>query len=260
MDTKSSLPATAEQVQGIEPIAVQVESIPVTMEQVRKYIAPTATQQELFMFMGICRSYGLNPLKREIHFVKYGNSKASIVVGYEVYLKRADRTGKLNGWSVTIEKDSMGEKAVCTINRKDWDEPFVWEVYREEFDKEQSTWKAMPYFMLKKVAIAQAMRMCFPDELGGMPYIREEGQYTPINGGMTQEMADIPAIESVEAVRNVRADQENYFSRANQVFKDEDERNRWQKELPNRTHRPTNQPPPSLKRTSLNPNRTNLSA
>jgi phage recombination protein Bet len=146
----------------------------ISIADVKKYIAPNATDKELFFFMGICKSYGLNPLKREIHFVKYGNAAASIIVGYEIYLKRAERTGKLDGWKCWIEKDEIGEKAVIEIKRKDQSTPIKWEVYRKEFDKQQSTWKAMPTFMLKKVAIAQGFRLAFPEDLGGIPYIPEE--------------------------------------------------------------------------------------
>lgn len=142
----------------------------ISLQDVKKYIAPNATDKELFMFMGICKSYGLNPLKREIHFVKYGNVAASIIVGYEIYLKRAERTGKLDGWKCWIE----GDKAVIEIKRKDQSIPIRWEVDRKEFDKAQSTWKTMPNFMLKKVAIAQGFRLAFPDELGGLPYLAEE--------------------------------------------------------------------------------------
>jgi hypothetical protein len=142
----------------------------ISIADVKKYIAPNATDKELFMFMGICKSYGLNPLKREIHFVKYGNVAASIIVGYEIYLKRAERTGKLDGWKCWIE----GDKAVIEIKRKDQSIPIRWEVDRKEFDKAQSTWKTMPNFMLKKVAIAQGFRLAFPDELGGLPYLAEE--------------------------------------------------------------------------------------
>ncbi len=157
-------------------LAVRVENkeLTITTEDIKKYIAPKATDKELFMFIGISKSYGLNPFKREIHFVKYGDSPASIIVGYEQYLKRADRTGKLDGWKCWIESDKVGEKAVIEIKRKDQANPIRWEVYRKEFDKNQSTWKAMPTFMLKKVAIAQGFRLAFPDELGGMPYIPEE--------------------------------------------------------------------------------------
>ena len=161
------------------------ETQEISVADVKRYIAPNATDKELFMFMGISRSYGLNPMKREIHFVKYGNSAASIIVGYETYLKRAERTGKLDGWKCWIE--DMGkptERAIIEIKRKDQSMPIVWEVYRKEFDKQQSSWKTMPTFMLKKVAIAQGFRLAFPEEVGGMPYIPEE---LPSTNGVTSE-------------------------------------------------------------------------
>ena len=43
----------------------------------------------------------------------------------------------------------------------------------EEFNKEQNAWKKMKAFMIMKVAIAQAHRLAFPEELGGI-YIAEE--------------------------------------------------------------------------------------
>ena len=154
----------------MENAVVVKEDMVISPDDIKKFIAPNATDKELFMFMGIAKSFGLNPLKREVHFVKYGNAPASIIVGYEIYLKRAERTGKLDGWKCWIE----GDKAVIEIKRKDQSIPIKWEVDRKEFDKQQSTWKAMPNFMLKKVAIAQGFRLAFPDELGGLPYLAEE--------------------------------------------------------------------------------------
>lgn len=150
-----------------------------SLDDIKKYIAPTATDKELFMFTSICKQFNLNPIKREIHFIKYGDSDASYVVGYETYLKRAERSGLLDGWNVSVEKDSIGEKAVIEIKRKDRSNSFKWEVYRREFDKGRSVWKDMPYTMLKKVAISQGFRLCFPVELGGMPYTEDEIDVTP---------------------------------------------------------------------------------
>jgi len=166
----------------------------ITADDVRKYIAPNATEKEFGILMGICKSHRLNPFIREVHFVKYGNGPANIITGYEVYLKRAERTGKLDGWKCWIESDKIGEKAVVEIKRKDQSTPFRWEAYRKEFDKGQSTWKSMPYFMLKKVAISQAFRICFSEDLGGLPYTAEE---MPIDkGGGVSEALPVEAIEA----------------------------------------------------------------
>jgi phage recombination protein Bet len=155
-----------------------------SIEDIKKYICQGATDKELFMFVNIAKSYGLNPMKREIHFVKYGTSLANIIVGYEIYIKRAEATHLLDGWSVELGKDELGEKAIITIYRKDRSQPFVWTVYRSEFDTQQANWKKMPLFMLRKVAISQGFRLAFPEELGGMPYIPEE---LPTTGGTTSE-------------------------------------------------------------------------
>jgi hypothetical protein len=191
------------------------ENREIAIADVKKYIAPNATDKELFMFMGIAKSFGLNPLKREIHFVKYGNAAASIIVGYEIYLKRAERTGKLDGWKCWIE----GDKAVIEIKRKDQSIPIKWEVDRKEFDKQQSTWKAMPNFMLKKVAIAQGFRLAFPDELGGLPYLAEELPQTAklsseelakdeiiVDAQVMPEEAPMPPVEELPSQVNVESE------------------------------------------------------
>jgi len=162
------------------------EEIKITATDITKFLCPTATEKEVYMALNIIKSYSLNPFKREVHIIKYGNSPAQVIVGYEVYLKRAERTGQLNGWDVTADENS----ATCTIYRKDWDKPLVWTVAKAEFDKGQAIWKSMPEFMLKKVAIAQAFRLAFPDELGGMPYTREEvDTFMPVPTSSKPEVA-----------------------------------------------------------------------
>jgi hypothetical protein len=47
-------------------------------------------------------------------------------------------------------------------------------VYWSEYTQDNSMWFSKPRTMLKKVAIGQGFRLCFPDELGGMGYLEEE--------------------------------------------------------------------------------------
>lgn len=149
---------------------VEKHELALTEKDVKAYICPTATDKELYMFMNIAKSYGLNPFKREVHFVKYGQNPGQVIVGYETYLKRAEATGKLNGWKAWVE----GDKAKIIIHRKDWEHPFEFEIDIKEFDKQQALWKTMRTFMAKKVVTAIGMRLCFPEDLGGMPYTAEE--------------------------------------------------------------------------------------
>jgi len=142
-------------------------------------IGDNLNDHEKRQFIEVAKAYQLNPFKREIYCVAYGqgdNRRLSIITGYEVYLKRAERTQKLDGWSVetagSIRTRSL--RAIVTIHRKDWQNPFVHEAWWIEYKQNNRMWNEKPVTMIKKVAIAQAFRFCFPDEFGGMPYTADE--------------------------------------------------------------------------------------
>jgi phage recombination protein Bet len=158
----------------------------ITAKQLTSYLdamglAQTLTEKEKIQFLEISQAFGLNPFKREIYCSKYGQGQMSIIVGYETYIKRAERSGQLDGWSVeTVGKvEDMSLKAIITIHRKDRKFPFVHEVLYAEYvqtTKEGAVTKfwQKAYTMIKKVAMAQGFRLCFSDELGGIPYTKEE--------------------------------------------------------------------------------------
>lgn len=142
---------------------------------------PVKTQT---MFINLAASFGLNPFKREIWCVGYGEN-FSVITGYETYIKRAERTAKMDGWQCEFEgvenlDKPYQAKAKMTIFRKDWSRPFTHEVYytevvqRNKDGRPNQTWAKMPVFMTKKVCMAQAFRLCFPDEFAGMPYTQDE--------------------------------------------------------------------------------------
>jgi phage recombination protein Bet len=141
------------------------------------------TEAERNQFVSVCQAFGLNPWKREVYATVYGEGdyrRFSVITGYEVYLKRADRSGKLDGWSSRIEGTGDSMKAIVEINRKDWSKPLIHEVYFAEAVQKKkdgtptSFWQKMPRFQLRKVCISQSFRLCFPDELGGLPYDSSE--------------------------------------------------------------------------------------
>lgn len=168
----------------------------VTADDIRKFIVGSKTlasvpKQQIDIAIEVARAYNLNPYKREVHFTPY-NGEIKIIVGYEVYLKRAEATHKLNGWKVEIMGMGADMRAVVTIYRKDWQHPFLHEAYKVEVAQNSPTWTKMPRFMLKKVAIGQAFRLAFPEEMGGMPYLEEElpdmtGSPAPIEQGVIED-------------------------------------------------------------------------
>lgn len=61
---------------------------PAVLEVIRNSLAPTASDQEFLLFAHKAASYGLDPFKNEIFFIKYGN-QARIQFAAEAYLSKA---------------------------------------------------------------------------------------------------------------------------------------------------------------------------
>jgi len=140
------------------------------------------------MFLQLATRNQLDPFKREIYAIPYGND-FNIVTGYQVYIQRAETTKQLDGWHCEAMRNEKNELigAKIVIYRKDFEHPFEWEVSFDEFnkaspsDKKPNSWNKMPEFMIKKVCIGQGFRLAFPNELGGLPYLQEElEELTPI--------------------------------------------------------------------------------
>lgn len=166
------------------PDRYEAGSVEVTRELVKEFLVCleeeallSATDKERFILTAI--SCQLNPFKREIHLRishENGSIKVQIITGYEVYLRKAEHTGLLDGWRAWIEGSSEDMKALVEIRRKDWAHAFVHEVYMKEAAQKNPDgtitgfWERMPRFQLKKVAISQGFRLCFASDIGGMPY------------------------------------------------------------------------------------------
>lgn len=158
---------------------ITLEKSPWNPEQIKlikDVVAKNASDDELKLFLYRCKNLGLDPLKPgQIYFIKYGNSPGTIVVGIEGFRSRAATTGKLTGIKRGILRDESGKctGAWAEVFRSDWKEPAHEEVSLSEYNTGKNNWAKMPETMIKKVAEAAALRMAFPDELGGV-YTNEE--------------------------------------------------------------------------------------
>jgi phage recombination protein Bet len=178
-------------------------------------IAPKLDDKEKLQFLNISKTFGLNPFKREIFCTVYGEGQYkqfAIITGYEVYIKRAERSGQLDGWNATtsgsVETNDL--KATVTIYRKDRQHPFIWEVFYSECVQKTKAGVVTKFwekanFMTKKVGISQAFRLCFSDELGGMPYTSDEmpSQEQTIDVVHTEVIEPIAAV-SIPTMNNAQ--------------------------------------------------------
>lgn len=154
----------------------QTQWTPEQLKLIVDTVARGASNDELKLFLYRCQHMGLDPLKPGmVHFIKYGTSPGTIVVGIEGFRSIAARTGKVSGIERGVHRDNEGRVVAgwCKVYRSDWNHPAHEEVPFEEYTTGKGPWSKMPATMIKKVAEAAALRMAFPDDLGGV-YERSE--------------------------------------------------------------------------------------
>jgi len=184
---------------------------------VRKFLVNgqgNVSDQEVTMFIALCKYQKLNPFLKEAYLVKFGAAAATIVTGKEVFTKRASKIEKCQGWEAGITIINAEKKLErrtgtlvlaneilvggwCKVHRSDWKVPFEHEVSMIEFDKKQSSWKTMPATMIRKVAIVSGLRDSFPENFQGL-YDEDE----------IQEQEEIPNFEEVtnEIITPIKAE------------------------------------------------------
>lgn len=176
---------------------VNGEAVRLSGNTVKQYLVRgngTVSDQELVMFMNLCKFQKLNPFLNEAYLIKFGSSPAQIITSKEAFMKRAENHPKYEGFEAGIIVERNGElieiegavmlstdKLIggwAKIYRSDRKHPVSSRISLAEFGKGQATWKDMPMNMIRKSAIVNAQREAFPEVLGAL-YTDEEVQDAP---------------------------------------------------------------------------------
>lgn len=167
-----------------------------TADTVRRYISKEANEQEILMFIELCKAQKLNPFVRDAYLVKYGSNPAQIIVGKDVFIKRANSNPNFDGMKagiVVLDKNGQiveregalklrGEELVggwCEVYLKDKKVPIRTLVSFDEYAQRTKTgqlnsmWQNKGATMIRKVAQSHALREAFPEDLRGL-YQQEE--------------------------------------------------------------------------------------
>lgn len=198
--------------------------VKLTPSIVRRYLvtgdAPV-TDQEIMMFLSLCKYRNLNPFIRDVYLIKYGKQPAAMVIAKDAYLKRAFQHPDFGGHKAgIIYQDKAGEVKFtegflpvdgkllggwAEVYVKSWPFPLRIEVSYQEYVGRKfdgtinRTWSEKPSTMIRKVALVQALREAFPDTCGGLFTQDELGDL----GGHGEDQVtqspviDIPASASV---------------------------------------------------------------
>lgn len=189
------------------------------------------TDAEVKMFTELCKAQRLNPFLREAYLVKFGSNPGQIIVGKDVFLKRARSNPKFKGFTAGIIVQTEngayqnrpgtfytpGEKIVggfCNVAIEGWDFPLEHSVAMSEFSRSTATWKSMPAVMIRKVALVQALREAFPEDFQQL-YSEEEmpvddskleREPVVIDDAATEEIADaeVEEIDETDTINDAQ--------------------------------------------------------
>lgn len=200
------------------------ELVRLTPIMVKNYLVNgngNVTDQEVAMFINLCKYQHLNPFLREAYLIKFGNQPATIVTGKEAITKRAMRNPKYAGQQagIVIFHDESGEleyrpgsllmdgeKMVggwAKVFVKDYQVPIEAVVSYSEYvgttkdGTVNSQWAKKPATMIRKVALVQALREAFPEDLGGLYASEEMGvdfDETTASAPVEVEPVDVQAV------------------------------------------------------------------
>lgn len=179
------------------------EKVILNPDVIRKYLVSgggQVTDQEIVIFEKMCKARGLNPWIKDAYLIKYGkDDPAAMVVGKDVFLRRAQNNPKYEGHEVTVSDD--GKVATCRVYMKGYKVPISVTVDFDEYvgRKRDGTvnrqWRTKPKTMLRKCALVAGLREALTEDLGNL-YIRDEI-------GRAEKFDELEMPEEIKEVENV---------------------------------------------------------
>ena len=148
------------------------------MDLIKRTICKGATNDEIEMFLHACKRTELDPLMRQIYFVKMGGNM-SIQTGIDGYRLIAERSKRyMPGKETVFVYDKAGKIFSATSYVKKlgpdnaWHEVAATAIF-SEYAGNGPLWKTKPHIMLAKCSESLALRKAFPADLSGL-YTHEE--------------------------------------------------------------------------------------
>ena len=179
---------------------------------------PGASPQSIVMVLGYCKAAGLDPMLKPVHLVPMWDSKAKtmrdvVMPGIAHYRVQASRSGQYVGkteaefgpdvtekfgadqvtfpkWCrITVKRAIGGVIAEFTAVEM-WKENYA--TKGKDSNVPNAMWQKRPYAQLAKCAEAQALRMAFPELIGGQN-TAEEMEGREIDASPAEPPRTLPA-------------------------------------------------------------------
>lgn len=206
-----------------ETMTVNGQQFRLTPDTVRQYLVSgngNVTDQEVAMFIAVCKDQGLNPFAKDAYLIKYGNSPAAVVTSIGAMEKRASDFEEYAGMEsgIVVQTQDGGleyrngalyipnvERIIggwATVYRKDREYPIHYECTFDEYVQRKgngeinSNWAGKPGVMIRKCAKAGALREAFPKSYASV-YERDEIRSSAAQDFDMEEPAGIPEAEVI---------------------------------------------------------------
>lgn len=170
------------------------ETISLSTDFIKQYLAggnQNVTDSEAMMFLNLCRYQHLNPFLREAYLIKYGNSPATMVVGKGTFIKRARARKDFDGFEaglIVLDKNGNVVERQGSLRAPDdkvlggWAKVYIkgmrvpyysaveWGEYagKDRNGNLNNMWATKGMTMIRKVALSQALREAYPEEMEGL--------------------------------------------------------------------------------------------
>lgn len=173
----------------VAPVALArpLEFTPEQVKMIRDTYANGANESEFRVLLEIAKVRNLNPLLRQIWFIKRWDGQKrcevwAVQTSIDGLRTIAQRTGLYDGQDepeFTEEPGKPPSKCIVRVYRKDWSRPAVGRADWSEYAAKKrdggltQMWSEKPHIMLAKCAEALALRKAFPEDTAGL-YVPEE--------------------------------------------------------------------------------------
>lgn len=177
-------------------------------------IPKEAKDAEVVSCIMVAHEHGLNPLTREIYFMRTKAGGIQPIVSVDGWIKKCNEHPKFDGMEFTDTLDDAGKlvSITCTIYRKDRSHPTSATEYMSECRRKSdkpTPWDSHPNRMLRHKALIQCARIAF-----GFAGIMEPDEFAQWQEGIKditppadelpdiEELPDIPEIEDAEIAQD----------------------------------------------------------
>lgn len=188
-------------------------------------------QSDVILFLHKAQLTGANPILDQIYLTErntkvteYGKpdrweKRGTIIFSYQFLNAKATETGQFDDYTketgpkkrfnpFATNPDHAYKEELCssvTVVRNG--KKFTYDAWWSEYFQDNSQWRSKPYLMLEKCAFAGALRLAFPEILGGI-YIademKEEDLDAEIDKRRAEEAIETTVTKVIERVEDIK--------------------------------------------------------